>query len=147
MELGGFVYGGGQDFQEHELEALPLGSEQQRHWLEETLNHRLDGYLSRMAGQLDRRREEKQVRTLLGNYIRSITGLQFIRRIRTLAVEKRFHLQLDGAEVVGKIDRVNDVGDGEVEVVDYKTGSGKPMRIAYEMYFGPELHDVQLALY
>src|SRR5439155_1109151 len=38
-------------------------------------------------------------------------------------------------------------GDGEVEVVDYKTGSGKPMRFAYEMYFGPDLHDVQLALY
>ncbi len=48
---------------------------------------------------------------------------------------------------MGKIDRVNDVGDGEVEVVDYKTGSGKPMRWAYEMYFGPELYDVQLALY
>jgi hypothetical protein len=48
---------------------------------------------------------------------------------------------------VGKIDRVNDVGDGEVEVVDYKTGAGKPMKYAYEAYFGPELYDVQLALY
>ncbi len=100
-----------------------------------------------MEGVLDRKREEKQVRSLLGNYIRSITGMQFIRRLGTLAVEKRFRLQVDGAEVVGKIDRVNDVGDGEVEVVDYKTGSGKPMRYAYEMYFGPELYDVQLALY
>src|SRR4029077_1400004 len=63
------------------------------------------------------------------------------------ALERRFHLQLDGAEIVGKIDRINDVGDGEVEVVDYKTGSGKSMRWAYEAYFGPELYDVQLALY
>src|SRR5438309_11801357 len=100
-----------------------------------------------MEGVLDRKREEKQVRSVLGNYIRSITGMQFIRRLGTLAVEKRFHLQLDGVEIVGKIDRVNDVGDGQVEVVDYKTGAGKSMRWAYESYFGPELYDVQLALY
>jgi hypothetical protein len=100
-----------------------------------------------MEGVLDRKREERQVRLVLGNYIRFVTGLQVIRRLRTLAIERRFHLQLDGVEVVGKIDRVNDVGDGQVEVVDYKTGSGKPMRYAYEAYFGPDLYDVQLALY
>ena len=147
MERGGFLHEVLQDFHEHEAEWHQLESDQQRQWLEDSLQRHLDGYLSRMEGVLDRKREEKQVRTVLGNYIRSITGMQFIRRIGTLAVEKRFHLQLDGVEVVGKIDRVNDVGDGEVEVVDYKTGSGKPMRFAYEMYFGPELHDVQLALY
>jgi DNA helicase-2/ATP-dependent DNA helicase PcrA len=147
MERGGFLHEVLQEFHEHEEEWRPLQAEQQREWLEAALGRRLEGYLERMEGMLDRKREEKQVRTLLGNYIRAITGLQVIRRLRTLAVEKRFHLQLDGAEVVGKIDRVNDVGDGEVEVVDYKTGSGKPMRYAYEAYFGPELSDVQLALY
>ncbi|HET7420368.1 MAG TPA: ATP-dependent DNA helicase [Candidatus Dormibacteraeota bacterium] len=147
MERGGFLHEVLQDFHEHEDEWRPLQSEQQRQWLEDALQRHLEGYLSRMEGVLDRKREEKQVRSLLGNYIRAVTGLQVIRRLRTLAIEKRFHLQLDGVEVVGKIDRVNDVGDGEVEVVDYKTGSGKPMRFAYEMYFGPELHDVQLALY
>jgi hypothetical protein len=100
-----------------------------------------------MEGVLDRKREEKQIRSLLGNYIRFVTGMQLIRRLRTVAIEKRFHLHLDGVEIIGKIDRVNDVGDGEVEVVDYKTGSGKPMRYAYEAYFGEELSDVQLALY
>ncbi|HKW58573.1 MAG TPA: ATP-dependent DNA helicase [Candidatus Dormibacteraeota bacterium] len=148
MERGGFLHEVLQDFHEHEDEWWGrFDAEHQRRWLEAALQRHLDGYLSRMEGVLDRKREEKQVRTLLGNYIRSITGMQHIRRLRTLAIEKRFHLQLDGAEVVGKIDRVNDVGDGEVEVVDYKTGAGKNMRIAYEMYFGQELHDVQLALY
>jgi ATP-dependent DNA helicase UvrD/PcrA len=147
MERGGFLHEVLEDFHEHEEEWRPLEVEGQRQWMEEALQRHLDPYLSRMEGVLDRKREERQVRTLLGNYIRSITGMQFIRRLRTLAIEKRFHLQLDGVEVVGKIDRVNDVGDGEVEVVDYKTGAGKNMRIAYEMYFGPELHDVQLALY
>jgi ATP-dependent DNA helicase UvrD/PcrA len=147
MERGGFLHEVLQDFHEQEEEWRPLDAEHQREWLEAALQRHLDGYLGRMEGVLDRKREEKQVRALLGNYIRAVTGLQLIRRLRTLAIEKRFHLRLDGAEVVGKIDRVNDVGDGEVEVVDYKTGSGKAMRIAYENYFGPELHDVQLALY
>ena len=147
MERGGFLHEVLQDFHEHESEWRPFEADQQRQWLEDALQRHLDGYLARMEGVLDRKREEKQVRTLLGNYIRSITGMQFIRRLGTLAVEKRFNLELDGVKVVGKIDRVNDVGDGEVEVVDYKTGSGKPMRFAYDMYFGPELHDVQLALY
>ncbi|OLD91855.1 MAG: hypothetical protein AUG84_03130 [Chloroflexi bacterium 13_1_20CM_4_66_7] len=147
MERGGFLHEVLQDFHEHEEEWRPHEAEQQREWLEVALQRHLEGYLARMEGVLDRKREEKQVRSLLGNYIRAITGMQFIRRLRTLAVEKRFRLRIDGSDVVGKIDRVNDVGDGEVEVVDYKTGSGKPMRYAYDMYFGPELYDVQLALY
>ena len=147
MERGGFLHEVLQDFHEHETEWRPLDAEQQRTWLEDALQRHLDGYLSRMEGVLDRKREEKQVRSLLGNYIRATTGLQFIRRLRTVAIEKRFHLELNGSEVVGKIDRVNDVGDGEVEVVDYKTGAGKAMRFAYDMYFGPDLYDVQLALY
>ena len=147
MQRGGFLHEVLQDFHEHEEEWRNLDGERQREFLESVLQTHLDGYLSRMEGTLDRKREEKQVRSLLGNYIRFVTGMQPIRRLGTLALERRFHLQLDGAEIVGKIDRVNDVGDGEVEVIDYKTGSGKPMRWAYEAYFGPELYDVQLALY
>src|SRR5438445_561164 len=140
MERGGFLHEVLADFHMQETEWRPLESEGQKEWLETVLQKHLDGYLSRMEGTLDRRREEKQVRSLLGNYIRFVTGMQHIRRLGTLALEQRFHLQLDGAEIVGKIDRVNDVGDGEVEVIDYKTGAGKAMRWAYEMYFGPDLY-------
>ena len=147
MERGGFLHEVLEDFHVNEPEWRPLESEQQREWLEASLQKHLEPYLARMEGVLDRKREEGQVRAVLGNYIKSVTGMQLIRRLGTLALERRFHLQLDGAEIVGKIDRVNDVGDGEVEVVDYKTGSGKPMRYAYDAYFGPELSDVQLALY
>ncbi len=147
MERGGFLHEVLEDFHMQEAEWRPLESDGQKEWLESVLQKHLDGYLSRMEGVLDRKREEKQVRTLLGNYIRFVTGMQHIRRLGTLALEQRFHLQLDGAEIVGKIDRVNDVGDGEVEVIDYKTGAGKAMRWAYEMYFGPDMYDVQLALY
>jgi ATP-dependent exoDNAse (exonuclease V) beta subunit len=147
MERGGFLHEVLEDFHTQESEWRPLESAGQREWLEVALQKHLDGYLSRMEGVLDRKREERQVRSLLSNYIKFVTGMQVIRRLGTLAIERRFRLRLDGAEIVGKIDRVNDVGDGEVEVVDYKTGSGKPMRYAYEAYFGPELYDVQLALY
>jgi DNA helicase-2/ATP-dependent DNA helicase PcrA len=147
MERGGFLHEVLEDFHMQEAQWRPLESDGQKEWLESVLQKHLDGYLSRMEGVLDRKREEKQVRTLLGNYIRFVTGMQHIRRLGTLALEQRFHLQLDGAEIVGKIDRVNDVGDGEVEVIDYKTGAGKAMRWAYEMYFGPDMYDVQLALY
>jgi superfamily I DNA/RNA helicase/CRISPR/Cas system-associated exonuclease Cas4 (RecB family) len=147
MERGGFLHDVLEDFHANEGEWRPLEAEGQRGWLETVLQKHLDGYLSRMEATLDRRREEKQVRSLLENYIRFVTGMQHIRRLGTLALEQRFHLQLDGAEIVGKIDRVNDVGDGEVEVIDYKTGAGKAMRWAYEMYFGPEMFDVQLAVY
>ena len=147
MERGGFLHEVLEDFHIHEPEWHPLEPDQQRAWLEASLQKQLESYLSRMEGVLDRKREELQVRTVLGNYIKFVTGMQLIRRLRTLALERRFHLQLDGVEIVGKIDRVMDVGDGEVEVVDYKTGGGKAMKYAYEAYFGPEMSDVQLALY
>jgi DNA helicase-2/ATP-dependent DNA helicase PcrA len=147
MERGGFLHEVLEDFHLHESEWRPLASELQREWLETSLLKHLEPYLSKMEGVLDRKREERQVRVVLSNYIKFVTGLQVIRRLRTLDVERRFHLELDGVEIVGKIDRVNDVGDGQVEVVDYKTGSGKPMKYAYEQYFGPEMSDVQLALY
>jgi superfamily I DNA/RNA helicase/CRISPR/Cas system-associated exonuclease Cas4 (RecB family) len=147
MDRGGFLHEVLEDFHTNEPEWHTLEPAQQREWLEASLQKQLEPYLSRMEGVLDRKREELQVRNVLGNYIKFVTGMQFIRRLRTLAIERRFHLQIDGSEIVGKIDRVMDVGDGEVEVVDYKTGGGKAMKYAYEAYFGPEMSDVQLALY
>jgi hypothetical protein len=96
---------------------------------------------------LERRAEEQEVRRILDNYIRFATSTQVIRRLGTIKTEQRFRLLVDGAEVVGKIDRINDTGDGTCEVVDYKTGRGSAAQRAYDSYFGPELHDVQLALY
>jgi DNA helicase II / ATP-dependent DNA helicase PcrA len=147
MERGGFLHEVLEDFHAKEDEWRPLESELQKQWLESSLQVHLEGYLARMEGVLDRKREERQVRSLLTNYIRFLTGMQLIRRLGTVTTERRFRLRLDGSDIVGKIDRVNDVGDGQVEVVDYKTGAGKPMKYAYEAYFGPELYDVQLALY
>src|SRR5437899_12666015 len=108
MERGGFLHEVLEDFHALEPEWRSLDAERQREWLDQTLQRHLDGYLSRMEGVLDRRREEHQVRNVLGNYIRFATGMQRVGRLGTVALEKRFHLRLsddaeglDGVEIVG----------------------------------------------
>ena len=57
-----------------------------------------------------------------------------------LALERRFTLELDnGVRVIGRVDQVNEVAEGEVEIVDYKTG--KPRTAAQAQ------KDLQLSVY
>jgi DNA helicase II / ATP-dependent DNA helicase PcrA len=147
MERGSFLHRVLEEFHRGEAEWRPLEPERQREWLEGALEQHLETYLNRVDAVLDRRAEEQEVRRILENYIRFATSLQPIRRLGTLMVERKFTLWIDGSEVRGKIDRVNDTGDGTCEVVDYKTGRGKSAQYAYDEYFGDELSDVQLAMY
>lgn len=147
MERGSFLHRVLEDFHSRESEWRHLGVELQREWLERALDQHLESYLDRVDSVLDRRAEEQEVRRILENYIRFATSLQPIRRLGTLMVERKFTLWLDGAEVRGKIDRVNDTGEGTCEVIDYKTGRGRTAQHAYDDYFGPELGDVQLVMY
>ena len=147
MERGSFLHRVLEDFHSREAEWRTLPQELQREWLDRALVEHLDSYLNRVDSVLDRRSEEQEVRRILDNYIRFATSLQPIRRLGTLMVERKFTLWLDGAEIHGKIDRVNDTGEGTCEVVDYKTGRGRSAQHAYDDYFGPELADVQLLMY
>jgi superfamily I DNA/RNA helicase len=147
MERGSFLHKVLEDFHRREAEWRHLAPELQREWLEAALQGHLEAYLNRVESVLDRRAEEQEVRRILENYTRFATSLQPIRRLGTLMVERKFTLWLDGAEVRGKIDRVNDTGEGTCEVVDYKTGRGRTAQHAYDDYFGPELADVQLLMY
>jgi DNA helicase-2/ATP-dependent DNA helicase PcrA len=147
LERGSFLHRVLEDFHSREAEWRHLDTVVQREWLERTLGEHLETYLSRVDSVLDRRAEEQEVRRILENYIRFATSLQAVRRLGTLMVERKFRLWLDGCEVRGKIDRVNDTGDGACEVVDYKTGRGRTAQHAYDGYFGPELSDVQLVMY
>jgi CRISPR/Cas system-associated exonuclease Cas4 (RecB family) len=147
MERGSFLHKVLEDFHRREPEWRQLPAEQQREWLEAALQGHLEAYLNRVDSVLDRRAEEQEVRRILENYIRFATSFQPIRRLGTLMVERKFTLTLDGSEVRGKIDRVNDTGEGTCEVVDYKTGRGRTAQHAYDDYFGPELADVQLLMY
>jgi DNA helicase II / ATP-dependent DNA helicase PcrA len=147
MTRGGFLHEVLEEFHRREEEWRSQPPEAQRQWLEAVLAEQLERYLARVESVLDRKREEQEVRRILENYIVFATSSQPIRREGTLAVEKKFRLNLDSAEIRGKIDRINDTGAGTCEVVDYKTGRGYTLGRAYDSYFGPEMHDVQLALY
>ncbi len=147
MERGSFLHEVLEEFHNRESEWRGLPPDAQRDWLQHELEARLQQYLARVEGVLERRAEEQEVRRILENYVRFATSAQPIRRLGTLATEKRFVLDLDGAEIRGKIDRINDTGGGTCEVVDYKTGRGAAATKKYGEYFGPEMSDVQLALY
>jgi superfamily I DNA/RNA helicase len=147
MERGSFLHRVLEEFHAREQEWRGLPPDRQRDWLQDVLERHLERYLERQEVVLERRAEEQEVRRILENYVRFATSFQPVRRLGTLMVERKFVLQLDGAEIHGKIDRVNDTGDGTCEVVDYKTGRGQPAQRAYDSYFGDEPLDVQLLMY
>jgi hypothetical protein len=147
LTRGSFLHRVLENFHNGEDEWWGRPPEVQRSWMEQTVEPLLGDYLDEIDAVLERDREETEVRRILGNYIAFITGSQPVRRLRTLATEKRFVLDLDGAQVRGKIDRVVDSGDGTCEVIDYKTGRGTGIGKTYERYFGEHLHDVQLLMY
>ena len=147
LTRGTFLHRVLENFHNGEDEWWGRPPEVQRAWLEQTLEPLLGDYLDQIEAVLERDREESEVRRILRNYITFITGTQTVRRLRTLVTEKRFVLDLDGAQVRGKIDRVVDSGDGTCEVIDYKTGRGSGIGKTYERYFGERLHDVQLLMY
>ncbi len=41
------------------------------------------------------------------------------------ALEQDFNIKVGGHTLIGKIDRIDDLGQGEAELIDYKTGSAK----------------------
>jgi len=57
-----------------------------------------------------------------------IDSLKIFHRIwkksqrRVLHVEKKFSFEIAGKRIKGSIDRIDDLGGGEVEIIDYKTG-------------------------
>jgi CRISPR/Cas system-associated exonuclease Cas4 (RecB family) len=147
LERGSFLHKVLEDFHRREPEWRTLAPELQRDWLDAALAPHITAYLDRVENVLDRKAEEQEVRRILANYIEFATRWQPIRRLGTLVTEKKFFLDVEGSEVRGKIDRIIDTGDGTCEVVDYKTGRGLGIERTYERYFGPELYDVQLAMY
>jgi len=83
----------------------------EKNWLKE-------GYGNKQYEQTMKKRGE--------NYLKSYFEKEFDPKVKTLAVEQPFtaSIDLDGRiiKVGGKIDRIDDKGNGKIEIVDYKTG-------------------------
>ncbi|MDQ6636178.1 MAG: ATP-dependent helicase [Candidatus Dormibacteraeota bacterium] len=148
LSRGGFIHDVLEEFHRREDEWRDGTLQAKGNLLRAIYEERLGSYLDQQEGVLDRKREEQLVHRILRNYIEFVVaGSQPLPRRRTLAVEKRFVLQLEGAEIHGKIDRVNDLGDGTCEVIDYKSGKAYGAQSKYRECFGDDPVDVQLLLY
>jgi RecB family exonuclease len=115
-------------------EALPSGTEAEmlaeldRRWPELGLK---PGWPS----TAERRRAEKMI-SRLAQYVAG-AGEAVLR-------EARFSVELDRAVLTGVVDRVEDVGDGAVQIVDLKTGKRAPS--TSETDTNPQLGAYQLAV-
>jgi DNA helicase-2/ATP-dependent DNA helicase PcrA len=59
--------------------------------------------------------------------------------VQHLGIEKEFILDIDGIKLKGKIDRIDKLPDGSVEIIDYKTGNSKTQKEVD--------NDVQMTIY
>ncbi len=60
---------------------------------------------------------------------------------KPILIEQAFTLHLDPTlKILGKIDRVDDIGNGEIEIVDYKTGANMPTQKEIDL-------DLQMGIY
>jgi RecB family exonuclease len=71
---------------------------------------------------LQREMYEKNGREQLASFLRSELARPAGKILHT---EKRFVIEIGGARVHGRLDRLDDLGNGEVAVIDYKTGKPK----------------------
>jgi DNA helicase-2/ATP-dependent DNA helicase PcrA len=68
--------------------------------------------------------------TLGGQQLRTLLGSQPRDSVDVVAAEVSFSFPLGTHKVVGRIDRLDRVGDNMVRVIDYKTGAAKTQRYA-----------------
>jgi len=77
-------------------------------------------------GYLDEKHRKERFadgRKLLKEYYRSLD-----KAIKPLGLEKSFNIQINEVRFYGKIDRIDSLGNGKVEIIDYKTGKTKTQK-------------------
>jgi DNA helicase II / ATP-dependent DNA helicase PcrA len=75
-------------------------------------------------GYLDQEHRDRQFekgKELLTNYYDQNAG----SKIKPLEIEKSFNIRIDGVRFYGRIDRIDPLENGAVEIIDYKTGNPK----------------------
>src|SRR3989344_6099119 len=93
-----------------------------------------DGYKSKVHEQ-----QSKEVAIIfLQKYLKS----ELHHKAKPLYLERSFNFTIGstGIKILGKIDRVDDLGDGCIEIIDYKTGENIPSKKALDK-------DLQMTIY
>lgn len=109
-----------------EVDSAQLGTlihrvaEEAPHGTPEQLRSLLDQYWESDGTWLDKVQHEKALHmvSLLGDY--------FQRPVTRVEVEKEFRLEVGDATIYGRVDRLEHLEDGRMQVVDIKTGKTKP---------------------
>ncbi|HLD92175.1 MAG TPA: UvrD-helicase domain-containing protein [Patescibacteria group bacterium] len=95
------------------------------------------------------------------NYLLEFIKKGYDKKIKTLATEQKFILPIDKTlKIGGTIDRVDDLGGGRFEVIDYKTGANIPTQkevdkdlqlsfyaLAVSNLYNVKPEDIKLSLY
>lgn len=82
-------------------------------------------------------------------------------KIKTVALEQKFNVKIDGTlKIGGTIDRIDDLGKGRYEIIDYKTGANIPSQkevdkdmqlsfyaLALTNMYNVKAEDIKLSLY
>ena len=63
----------------------------------------------------------KDARSCQGSLVRSSR----VPRAKILETERRFKIEVEGAQVKGRLDRLDRLSNGDVAIIDYKTGKPK----------------------
>lgn len=74
------------------------------------------------TGKLHEQQSYKQAERMLMDFAKS----SLEEKANTVAIEMPFNFWLDKIKIGGRIDRIDQLPDGRIEIIDYKTGSNLP---------------------
>ena len=88
----------------------------------------------------ENKKHEEERRVQAEKFLTEYYKKEFNPKIKILGLELPFSFQLkNGIKVFGKIDRIDDLGNGKLEIIDYKTGEENPK--------ASKSHKLQLEIY